>query len=287
MSSYRRFAISLAAAGAALGATLGAAAPALASPRTGDWEATSSHGAVGSFAVATVERRSHGRTERVSEIRDLVVQAPISCLNPFSTPLPIDVEVLSGTARLGRNGRFTIGAVSRRHGGTIASGSYRRGKFAITYHHVTDTYNQYEQGAEVCRTGTVHLTARPGHRRFLKAGIWEGQTALQEPVEMNVVAGGRALVSPTDLGPGGIKYYAFEIAADSSSDACAYKISYPVFLNPDDTFSNSVTRLGDEAVVSGTFTGDASIGGEFSNAEESCPQENWTANWYLTSPAGK
>jgi hypothetical protein len=253
-----------------------AAASASAAPRAGDYEAHGSRGAVGSFAVVS-ERHEQA-------IEDLVVQAPIGCSNAFSTPLPIDVEVLNGPAKLGPKGTFELGAIPKGKSGTLVSGSFKGGAFSITYRHVSYTYNAYEHGTQVCDTGRIHLTARAGHRKTLKTGIWEGQTAQSEPVEMNVVAGGRALVSPTGLGPGGTKFYAFQIASSSASDSCAYKIDYPVFLNSNGTFSNADTRLGDEAVLSAAFGALTHVSGQFSNLAESCPPESWSASWYLATP---
>jgi hypothetical protein len=253
-----------------------------AAPRTGDWEASGGHGAVGTFEVTTVSGSSHSH-ERYRAIEDLVVQAPIGCKNAFSTPLPIDVEVISGVARLSKSGSFALGAIKKR-GGTAVTGTLHHGALELTYRHVSRSVNAYEGGAEVCDTGKVHLTAKPGHRKALKDGVWEGQTAEQEPVELNIVAGGRALLSPTGLGPGGTKFYAFEIAGNSSTDSCGYQISYPMFLSPDGSFSNGATRLGDEADVSASFSGPHSVSGEFSNLEESCAQQSWSASWDLPKP---
>lgn len=256
-------------------AALAAPATALAAPGTGDWEADGVHGAVGSFAVA----RSHGH--RVVE--DLVVQAPISCQNAFSTPLPIDVEVIGGAFRLGGRGAFHAGSLKRGGSGTLVSAKFRAGRFTITYRHVSRTRNLYEGGAQVCDTGAIKLTARPGHRSALHDGLWEGQSAEQQPVELDVVAGGRALKSPLGAGPTGTKEYAFGLAGSSSSDFCAYQMNYQVFIPAGGSFSNAATRLGDEAVVNGKFTGTQSASGSFSNLAEGCSQESWSASWRLAA----
>jgi hypothetical protein len=251
------------------------AAPATAAtPRAGDWEASGAHGARASFEVSG----SAGRT-----IGDLVVQAPISCANAFGTPLPVDVEVLAKSIKLAQNGSFSTEPIGK-HGGTAVTGGLHRGRIQLTYRHVTRASNPYDDTTDVCDTGKVRLTARPGHRRPVRDGIWEGRTAEQEPVELSVVAGGRALTSPRALGPGGTQFYAFGIGDNSSTDACGYQISDPLLLSPNGGFSNAATRLGDEASVSGAPAGKHSFSGQFSNLEEACSPQSWSASWYSLKP---
>jgi hypothetical protein len=267
-------------AAAALAATAGlataaaaTAAPAAAAPKVGDWEATGGHGSLASFQVT-----SGGRS-----LDDLVVQAPISCTNAFGTPLPVDVEVLAGTARVSRSGSFDTGSIGKRAGGTAVSGRVRRGAIDLTYRHVTRAANAYEGGEEVCDTRTLHLTARPGHRHAVRDGIWEGRTAESEPVELNVVAGGRALTSPSTLGPGGTQFYSFEVADSSGNDACGYTLSSPLLLAANGSFTNAPIQLGDDAVVTGAFS-KRSWSGEFSNGPEGCAPQSWSATWAFARP---
>jgi hypothetical protein len=265
-------------AAAALAATAGlataaTAAPAAAAPKAGDWEATGGHGSLASFQVT-----SGGRS-----IDDLVVQAPISCANAFGTPLSVDVEMLAATTRVSPGGSFRTGSISKRTGGTAVSGRVRRGAIELTYRHVTRAANAYEGGEEVCDTRTLHLTARPGHRRTVRDGIWEGRTAEQELVQLNVVAGGRALSSPAALGPGGTQFYAFEVADSSGSDACGYTLSSPLLVAPNGSFTNSLTQLGDDAVVTGGLSG-RKWSGQFSNESEGCAPQSWSATWAFARP---
>lgn len=262
-----------AAALAALGA-FAAATPAAAAPKAGDWEATGTRGtAHASFAVAKAGR----------SLNDLVVQAPISCSNAFGTPLPVDIEVLAATTPVSRSGSFRIGSIAKRAGGTAVSGRVRGASIALTYRHVTRAVNPYEGGDEVCDTGTVHLTARPGHRRAVRDGIWEGQTDESEPVELNVVAGGRALTSPSALGPGGTQFYSFEVADSSGTDACGYTLSSPLLLAPNGSFTNAPIQLGDDAVVTGKLS-NRRWSGQFSNQAEGCPPDSWSATWAFARP---
>jgi hypothetical protein len=256
---------------AAASSLLLAAASAEAAPRTGDWEATSPSGARASFALS--------RSGHALAVRDLVVQAPVSCRNASTSPLPIDVEVVPGAIALGAQNTFTSGAITKRGTETAVRARFAHGRFSLTYRHVTRARNPYEGGQMVCDTKTVRLTAKHGRRRALKEGVWQGATTEQEPVELNVVAGGRALVSPVGPGPGGAKEYAFGLAPASGNDACSYTISYPIFVAPDGTFSNAATLRGDEAVLSGRFSRSTAITGQFSNLAEGCGQEGWSARW--------
>jgi hypothetical protein len=227
---------------------------------------------VGSFAIAS------GSGSRAT-VEDLVLQAPVKCSNAFGTPLPIDTEVVPGSLAIGAGNRFASVPIKRRHSGTEISARWRGGTFKLTYRHVTRTTNPYEGSAEICDTGTIHLTARRGHRRALTNGIWQGHSTTSEPIELSVVAGGRALEAPTGPGPGGAKEYAFQLASASSSDACAYQVASPLFVAANGTFSNAAARLGDEAVLSGRFTKARRASGAFSNLAEGCSQERWSAGW--------
>jgi hypothetical protein len=262
-------------------AALAVAAPAAAAtPHAGDWEASGGHGSLASFQVSGSSGRA---SSGPATLGDLVVQAPISCANAFGTPLPVDVEVIPKSIRLAQNGSFASGTIGK-HGGTAVTGELHGGRIQLTYRHVTRAANPYDATTEVCDTGKVHLTARPGHRRSVRDGIWEGKTAQQEPVQLNVVAGGRALTSPRALGPGGTQFYAFQIGDSSSTDACGYQISYPLLLSPNGSFSNAVTRLGDEASLSGAPSGKHSFSGQFSNPEEACSPQSWSASFYSAKP---
>jgi hypothetical protein len=182
-----------------------------------------------------------------------------------------------------RSGSFSSGSIGKRTGGTAVSGRVRGGAIELTYRHVTRSANAYEGGEEVCDTRTVHLTARPGHRRTVRDGIWEGRTAESELVELNVVAGGRALTSPSTLGPGGTQFYAFEVANSSGTDACGYTLSSPLLLAANGSFTNAPAQLGDDAVVTGAFS-KRSWSGQFSNQAEACAPQSWSATWAFAQP---
>jgi hypothetical protein len=257
-------------AAAAVGILAAATPAATAAPRAGDWEARGSRDTRASFEVTK------------GSVSDLVVQTPISCSNSFGTPLPYDTEVLSSTVKLASNGSFRSGKIGKR-GGAAFSGRLHAGAIDLTYRHLTREVNPYEGGDEVCDTGTLHLMARPGHRKTVRDGIWEGQTAENEPVELNVVAGGRALTSPDALGPGGTQFYAFEVAGDSSADLCSYTLSSSLLLSPNGSFTNSLATLGDDADVTGAFS-THSVSGQFSNQGEGCPADGWSAKWAFSRP---
>jgi hypothetical protein len=256
---------------AALAATLSTPAAAAAAPSKGDWEASGARGAVGSFELS-------GSGSRLA-VRDLVVQAPISCRNAPVSPLPIDVEIVPGVISLSAHGAFSSGKITKTGSGTTVRATFSHGRFAITYRHIARKRNLYEGGQSVCDTRTIHLTAKRGHRRALKEGIWAGSTVQQEPVELSVVAGGRALSSPVGPGPGGGKEFAFGLAPSTGNDPCSYDIDVPVFVPADGTFSNADTRRGDEAVLSGQFSRATAIKGQFENLAEGCGQESWSASW--------
>jgi hypothetical protein len=251
--------------------SLSGAAAATAAPSKGDWELTGANGAIGSFAVA-------GAGHKLA-IRDLVVQAPVRCRNASVSPLPIDVEVVPAAIPLAAHGTFTSGAIKKTGSGTALRATFNHGRFSVTYRHVSRTRNLYEGGVSVCDTRTLHLIAKRGHRRALKEGIWTGLSIQQEPVQLSVVAGGRALQPLAGPGPGGAKEYAFGLAPSSGNDPCSYDVGFPVFVGADGAFSNAGTRRGDEAVLSGRFTRPTAITGEFENLAEGCGQESWSAKW--------
>ncbi len=272
-------------------------APASAGLRNGDWEATSAGTARGSFAVVSVRQRVKHVVQRYVAVEDLAVDAPISCVNAPLTPAPVDVEVVAAVMRVSGNGSFSGGKIKKGNG-TVVSGRLRSGKVELSYRHVSNTYNAFEGGREVCRTGTVHLVAQPGHRRVVKDGIWLGKTASSEPVEFNVVAGGRALVTPSALVQGQTDY-AFQLQPASAGDNCpgsnntgngpgsdtgsgpgaAFQISNALFVDPPGSFSNSQLVSGDGPTMSGTFTGKGSATGTFANPIAGCEGTpyNWTA----------
>jgi hypothetical protein len=273
------------------------AAPAAAGLGQGDWEATGAGTARGSFAVVSVRQRVKHVVQRYVAVEDLTVDAPISCVNAPLSPAPVDVEVVGAVLRLNGNGSFSGGKIEKGTG-TVVNGRFRRGKVQLTYRHVSNTYNAFEGGSEICRTGTVHLVAVPGHRRAVKDGVWLGKTASSEPVEFNVVAGGRALVTPSALVLGQTDY-AFQLQPASGGDNCpgsnntgygsgsdtgsgpgaAFQISNALFVDPPGTFSNSELQSGDGPTMSGTFTGKSSAAGTFANPTAGCtgPPYNWTA----------
>jgi hypothetical protein len=255
------------------------AAAAATSPPTGDWEASAGNGALASFEIAKLTTHPHGHVSHSLAVEDFVAQAPIGCQNAASSSLPVDVDVVSAAIPLTTKNAFASGAIKRAGSATAIHATFKHGRFAISYRHVIRQRNLYEGGESVCDTHTIHLTAERGHRRALKEGIWGGQTTLQEPVELNVVAGGRALVNAAGPGPGGAKEYAFAIAPSNGNDACSYDVNFPMFIGSDGSFSNALTHRGDEAVLSGRFTKANAITGGFSNLEESCPEESWSAKW--------
>lgn len=281
-------------------AALAIPASAAAGLRKGDWEATGAGTARGSFAVVSVRPRVKHNQPKVQPyiaVEDVTVDAPISCVNSPSSPAPVDVEVVAGVIPVGANGSFSGGKIKKGNG-TVVNGRLQRGKVDLTYRHVSNTYNAFEGGREICRTGTVHLVSVPGHRRVIKDGVWLGKTASSEPVEFNVVAGGRALVTPSKLVLGQTDY-AFQVQPASVGDNCpgsnntgngpgsgtgtgpgaAFQISNALFVDPPGTFSNSELQSPDGPTMSGTFTGKSSATGTFANPTAGCigPPYNWTA----------
>ena len=276
------------------------ASPAAAGLRKGDWEATGSGTARGSFAVVSVRPRVKHNQPRVQPflaVEDLTVDAPISCVNAPSSPAPVDVEVVGAVMPVRANGSFSGGKI-KKGTGTVVNGRLRRGKVELTYRHVSNTYNAFEGGSEICRTGAVHLVALPGHRLAVKDGVWLGKTVSSEPVQFNVVAGGRALVTPSALVQGQSNV-AFQIEPASAGDNCtgsnntgngpgsgtgdapgaAFQISNALFVDPPGTFSNSELQFGDGPTMSGGFTGKSRASGTFSNPGAGCTGSlfNWTA----------
>lgn len=269
-------------------------AQAAAAVRKGDWEAAGPGGAKASFAVATALQRVHGATRRSMVVEDLVVDAPIRCVNPAGSPAPYDLEVVLGPLLVSPRGRFSSGRL-RRGSGTIVRARLLHGRFEIGYRHVSRTRNPFDGGAEVCDTGRIHLVAVPAHRRAIKDGVWTGSTQNNEPVELNVVAGGRALATAT-VSSGTV--YAFEVRPESQQDDCpgltstgstdsggyeagagpgaAFRVIGGLFINPDGTFDNSQYRNGDSQVVTGRFSGHRSVDGQFTNPGQGCSW-SWSA----------
>jgi len=118
-----------------------------------------------------------------------------------------------------------------------------------------------------------------GYRRDLKDGVWEGQTTQQEPVELNLVAGGRALVSLAGPGPGGAKEYAFGLAPSNDNDACSYEHLQPGVRNRERSFleRGHAPRRRGGAVRS--IHARQRRHRRVLELQEACPQESWTAGW--------
>jgi len=148
----------------------------------------------------------------------------------------------------------------------------------------------------VCKTGVIHLRAAPGHRRAIKNGVWFGKLVLGEPVEFNVVAGGRALQSTVIKG---VTDFAFQVEPATQFDRCAgvvssggsggdgtetglapgaaYQIAPSVFVAPTGTFNNTLYQFGDSQQVTGRFTGRTAAAGTFNNPPQACGPWGWTA----------
>jgi hypothetical protein len=259
-------------------ATLDSPAQAGAAQQRGDWEATGAGTARASFAVVQVGKRVHGRTVRSLVVENLVVDAPITCANAAGAPAPVDVEIIGGAMPLSPRGSFNGGKI-RRGNGTVASGRLRRGRFTLTYRHVSRTRNLYDGGTEVCNTGTIQMTARHGYRRKVSDGIWRGQTVTGEPVQFDVAADGRALVTPAGISlPASQSRYAFQVASSGPGDLCPYQTSNTLFVDPPGTFTNGELAFGDSPVVTGTFTGPRSVVGDFTNLAQGCGQRGWSGS---------
>lgn len=247
---------------------------ALAAPPTGDWEASGPHGAVASFALGRAG--GHGRLA----VTDLVVQTPIVCANAFGSPDPVDTEVIAASAPL-RGGSFSEGGALRAgHSGTSVRAVYRDGAFSLSYRHVEVSLNAYEGGTETCTTGTVRLRARHAVRRALKDGLYEGRSDHSQPVELDLVAGGRVLETSSRIGPGGVAEDAFSLSGANASDPCGDTITSPLFIAPDGSFTNAAHRQGDDVVLTGRLTR-ARGRGQYSNMAENCSLEGWSASWLM------
>jgi hypothetical protein len=274
------------------------AVPALALPAharvaagRGDWEATGTGGAQASFAIGVARRRFHGRERRFVAVSDLVVNAPIRCANAPSAPPAYDLEALSGALALSRHGTFSAGRL-KRGAGTVVEGRLQGGVVHLTYRHISKARNKFDGGIERCATGAIRLTARPGARRALEDGVWIGLSQNNEPIELHVVAGGRALVTSVVHGS---KAYAFQIQPESSLDDCpgqvssgaadsggyeagggpgaSFEVVAGLFIQPDGTFDNDQYRFGDSQEVTGTFVSRNRAVGDFQNPGQGC---NWT-----------
>jgi hypothetical protein len=260
----------------------------------GDWEATGSGMARGSFAVVAVPKAT---SPSGMAVEDVTVDAPINCLNAPSSPAPTDVEVIGETMPISTSGNFSGGTIAKGNG-TVVSGRLAHGIFELAYRHVSDSPNRFEGGVETCNTGTVHLHAQPGRRRAITDGLWLGKTQAGEVVEFYVAAGGRALVTP-NRPIGGQTDYAFQVEPAAPGDNCTgssnvgygsgsatgaspgagFEISNALFIDVPGTFTNSELQFGDSPGISGTFTSGTHADGSFSNPPEACtgPLYDWSA----------
>lgn len=272
---------------------IAAPAQAGAAPRTGDWEAAASSGAQASFAVVTAHRRVHGTVQRYLAVQDLVVNAPITCANSFGAASPFDLEVIRGMARLNAHGNFVAGKF-RKGRGTKVTGRFVRGHLRLTYRHAARMPNLVDGGTEVCDTHTIALTAAHSHRRRIADGVWNGKTQDNEPVELDVVAGGRALATRVLRGQ---PLFAFQVQPASQLDDCpnvanggtgggggdgtetglnngaAFQLSDGLFIQPNGSFDNGQLRFGDSQLVNGVFTRAKAANGVFANPTQGC---SWT-----------
>jgi hypothetical protein len=277
-------------------ALMAAALPAFAAaaPRRGDWEASGGQGARASFAIERLRQRVHGRIRERLAVEDLVVDAPIQCSNPATAVPPYQLGVISAAVPLDRNGSFAAGRL--RHGvGTLVRGVLRGGGYRITYEHVSRSLNQFDGSSEVCRTGRVLLAARPGDRGSVDDGVFLGSSQAGEPVELDVAAGGRALITRQ---VGGRSEYSFQLRPASTYDDCpgvvsggqaggdgtetgggqgaAFQITQGMFISPQGTFDNGELQYGDSPSVSGRFISAGRATGQFSNPSQGCSW-SWTA----------
>ena len=266
-------------------------------PHTGDWEGTGAGSTTASFEVVAVPgkiartRRAKGSHKTTATayrvVEDFAVDAPISCSNASQPAIPFDVEVVDGPVRVSKNGTFRSGAIAG-GAGTVVSGRFSHGRFTIAYRHVSQTPNQFAGGTEVCDTGTIHITAAPGHRKLAEDGIWQGETQTNEPVVFYVAAGGRVLAPPPHPPTDGAPQAAFAFGqftstcftagcSFSSNDICAYYSATSLFVAPDGVFNNNQWLEGDDPIVAGTFTGAAQANGQFANGPNACGQTTWSA----------
>jgi len=261
-------------------------APAL--PATGDWEGTGNGGTTASFEVATERSRvtgSHNAKYRV--IEDFAADAPIDCTNADEPAIPFDVETIDGPLRVSGHGTFSSPGID--HGsGTEVSGHFSGRHFLLSYRYESQTPNQFAGGTEVCDTGSVRITAAPGHRRLVKAGVWYGETETNEPVVLYVSAGGRVLEAPPRPPTDGSPRAAFAFGAftqtcftdgctTSSNDICAYESPTSLFVAADGAFSDNQWLEGDDPIVAGAFTGSSRASGQFANGPEGCGETDWSA----------
>ena len=270
-------------------------------PAAGDWEGTGPGSTTASFEVALAGKpapaKGSGKTSATSSrktsaatysvVEDFAVDAPISCSNASQPAIPFDVEVVDGPVRVSKNGTFRSGAIAG-GAGTVVSGRFSHGRFTIAYRHVSQTPNQFAGGTEVCDTGTIHITAAPGHRKLAEDGIWQGETQTNEPVVFYVAAGGRVLAPPPHPPTDGAPQAAFAFGqftstcftagcSFSSNDICAYYSATSLFVAPDGVFNNNQWLEGDDPIVAGTFTGAAQAKGQFANGPNACGQTTWSA----------
>jgi hypothetical protein len=253
-----------------------------------DWEAHGGATGRASFAERVVTRGAGKRRKRVNVIQSLVVQAPINCADSPTPAIPVDVQVIRATIALRPRGTFKLGKL--KHGaGTTVSGTLRGERVSITYRHVSRVANLYDGGTEVCDTGKVHLTGAPGRRFAIKDQAWHGQTATNEPLTFNVVAGGRALQAPARPPASGAPQASIAVGAftqscgagscsPSSSDICAYETPVTLYVGPDGSFGNTLWQAEDQGVVSGRFTNAKAATGDFTNGGEGCQQTTWSAS---------
>jgi hypothetical protein len=278
---------------AAARASAPARTKAAALPAPGDWEGTGPGGTTASFATVRVAQPAPGKGSRKTRaathgaIEDLVVDAPISCTNASEPAIPFDVEVIDGPLTVSGNGSFT-GTTTAQGVKTTVSGHLAGARFTLSYRHESQVPNQFAGGTEVCDTGTVHITAAPGHRKPVTDGIWHGETQTHELVVLYVAAGGRALEElprpPTDGSPqsafafGTFTQTCFQTGCTTSSnDICAYYSATSLFVAPDGTFNDNQWLEGDDPIVAGVFTSDKQANGQFANGPEGCGQTTWSA----------
>jgi hypothetical protein len=260
-------------------------------PASGDWEGTGPGGTTASFETARVAAPVKGSRKKKSTthsvVEDFAVDAPITCANASGPAIPFDVEVIDGPLSVSANGSFSS-AMTAQGVTTTLSGHFKGARFTLSYRHESQIPNQFAGGTEVCDTGTVHITAAPGHRKSITDGIWHGQTATHELVVLYVAAGGRALEAPPRPPTDGSPQAAFAFGTftqtcfqggctTSSNDICAYYSETSLFVAPGGTFSDDQWLEGDDPIVAGAFTSDKQANGQFANGPEGCSQNDWTA----------
>jgi hypothetical protein len=278
-------------------------------PAFGDWEGTGAGGTTASFEVAVASAPTHAKrsgkpsstkpsakkpstkkpsTTTYRVVEDFAVDAPIACTNSSQPAIPFDVEVVDGPLRVAKNGTFSSGAI-KDGAGTALSGRVNGSRITIAYRHVSSTPNQFAGGTEVCDTGTIQITATPGHRTLLTDGIWSGETQTNEPVVFYVAAGGRAIEAPGHPPSNGSPQASFTFGQftqtcsqggcfPSSVDICAYESPISLFVAADGVFNNNQWQDGgDDPIVAGTFSDSSHASGQFANGPNACAQTPWTA----------